>query len=133
MKNHLWNMFANINNGQLAKRSFILHQKKKICEKFLDVLWNEGFILGYKNYFRKVKTYKNNITKIFLKYKNGKPVINTIKPVTKPGRRIYYTAKQIWKMNSKNTLLVFSTNKGLKTLNECKKLKIGGELYIILN
>ena len=133
MKNYLWNMFANINNGQLAKRSFILQQKKKICEKFLDVLWNEGFILGYRNYFQKVKTYKSDTTKIFLKYKNGKPVINTIKPVTKPGRRVYYTAKQIWKMNSKNTLLVFSTNKGLKTLNECKNLRIGGELYIILN
>jgi small subunit ribosomal protein S8 len=126
-------MFANINNGQLAKRSFVLHPKKKICEKFLDVLWNEGFILGYKNYFKTVKTYKKDITKIFLKYKNGKPVINLIKPITKPGRRVYFTAKQIWKMNSKNTLVVFSTNKGLRTLNDCKKLKIGGELYIILN
>jgi small subunit ribosomal protein S8 len=133
MKNYLWNMFTSINNGQLAKRSFILHPKKKICEKFLDVLWDEGFILGYKNYFKKVKTYKKDITKIFLKYKNGKPVINAIKPITKPGRRVYCTAKQIWKMNSKNTLVVFSTNKGLKTLNDCKKLKIGGELYIVLN
>lgn len=133
MKNYLWNMFTNINNGQLAKRSFILNPKKKVCERFLDVLWNEGFILGYTNYFEEIKTYKKDITKIFLKYKNGKPVINKIKSITKPGRRVYYTAKQIWKINSRNTLIVFSTNKGLKTLNECKKLKIGGELYIVLN
>jgi small subunit ribosomal protein S8 len=126
-------MFTSINNGQLAKRSFILHPKKKICEKFLDVLWNEGFILGYRNSYQKITTYKNGITKIFLKYKNGKPVINGIKPISKPGRRIYYTAKQIWKINSNNTLIVFSTNKGLKTLNECKKLGIGGEICIVLS
>jgi len=137
MKNYLWNMFANINNGQLAKRSFVWHPKKKICEKFLDLLWGEGLISGYRSGFQKVNnTYKkNDVTKIFLKYKNGKPVINSIKRVTKPGRRVYYTVKQIWKLNNTGgeVLVIFSTNKGLKTLDECKKLGIGGELYIVLN
>jgi small subunit ribosomal protein S8 len=127
-------MFASINNGQLAKRNFIVHKKKKICEKFLDVLWNEGFILGYKNCFQKTKTGRiNNVTKVLLKYKNGKPVINKIKLVTKPSRRIYYTNKQIWKMKTNETFIIFSTNKGLKTLDECQRLKIGGEPYIVLN
>lgn len=128
MKNYLWNMFSSINNGQLAKRNFIIYKKKKICEKFLDVLWNEGFILGYKNEFQK----KNNLTKIFLKYKNGRPVITQLKLITKPSRRIYYTNKQIWKINSNKTFIIFSTNKGLKTLNECQKLKLGGEPFIVL-
>jgi small subunit ribosomal protein S8 len=127
MKNYLWNMFSSIKNGQLAKRSFILHRNKKICEKFLKILWNEGFILGYKNYHHK------NYIKIFLKYKNGKPTINSLKLITKPGNRIYYSIKQIWKINSNNTFIIFSTNKGLKTIIECKKLKIGGEPYIIID
>ncbi len=126
-------MFASIKNGQLAKRSFILHQKKKICEKFLDVLWNEGFILGYRNCFQKTKNFKNDLTKIFLKYRNGKPAINMIKTITKPGKRVYCKAKQVWKMSSNKTFVIFSTNKGLKTLEECKKLKIGGELYIVVS
>jgi len=79
-----------------------------------------------KKYFK-----NNNNIKIFLKYKNGKPAIKIIKPISKPGRRIYYTIKQIWKIDP-NLVIIFSTNKGLKTLDECKKFKLGGEPYIII-
>ena len=48
MKNHLWNMFATIKNGLTVKKSFVLQPKKKICESILNILWDEGFILGYK-------------------------------------------------------------------------------------
>ena len=41
-------MFSNIQNGQIAKQNCILHRRKKICETFLKILWDEGFILGYK-------------------------------------------------------------------------------------
>lgn len=121
-------MFANIKNGQLAKRSFIFHTRKKICESFLKILWQEGFILGYK-----IDPNDNNRLKIFLKYKNGKPVINSLGLISKPSRRIYYSIKQIWKINSSKSFIIFSTNKGLKSILECKKLKIGGEPFIIIN
>ena len=121
-------MFANIQNGQLAKRSFVIQKRKKICEYILNVLWNEGFILGYK-------LVKNDVTqlKIFLKYDNGKPVIKTLKPISKPGLRIYYSLKQIWKIDTSKTFIVISTNKGVKTIIDCKKLKLGGEPFIIIN
>ena len=122
-------MFANIKNGQLAKRSYILQKKKKLCESFLNILWTEGFIIGYKI---EGKNQKN--LKIFLKYiDNEKPSINNIKVISKPGRRISYSFKQIWKIESNKTLIIFSTNQGLKTLSECKKLQLGGEPFIIIN
>nr|WAK85013.1 ribosomal protein S8 [Amicula sp. isolate GU52X-4 cfCalB7] len=125
MKNYLWNMFASIKNGQLTKRSFIFQNRKKICESFLRIFTEEGFILGYSIESKKIK--------IFLKYKNNKPVIKTIKLVTKPGRRVYCSVKQIWKIDSNKYFILFSTNKGLKTIVECKKFKIGGEPYVIIN
>ena len=128
MKNYLWNMFANIKNGQLAKRNFIFQPRKKICESFLQILWDEGFILGYK-----IDDKNFNKLKIFLKYKNGKPVINSIKLISKPSRRIYYSIDQIWKIDSSKSFIILSTNKGLKSIIECKKLKIGGEPYLIIN
>ena len=128
MKNHLWNMFANIRNGQLVERAFILQSKKKICEAFLSILWDEGFILGYK-----VLKTDLNMLKIFLKYKNGKPVIHSLKVISKPGHRVYYSAKQLWKINSENSLIIVSTNKGLFSLVECKKLKLGGEPFLVIN
>lgn len=126
MKNYLWNMFANIKNGQLTKRSFIFQSRKKICESYLKILWREGFILGYKI------DSKNQI-KIFLKYRNGQPVINSLNLISKPSRRIYYSVKQIWKIDSNKSFIIFSTNKGLKSIIECKKLKIGGEPVLIIN
>lgn len=128
MKNYLWNMFANLKNGQLAKRNFIYQKRKKICEAFLKIMWDEGFILGYT-----VDQQNTDQLKIFLKYNNGKPAINNIKLISTPSKRIYWSVKQIWKINSSKNFLIFSTNKGLKSIVDCKKLKIGGEPYITIS
>jgi len=124
MKHYLWNMFANIKNGQLAKRKFISQQKKKVCESFLKILWDEEFILGYSK--------EGNKLKIFLKYHKGRPAINSLKLLSRPGRRVYYTAKQLWKFNSSKGVIILSTNQGLKSLVDCKKLRIGGEPFLVL-
>ena len=122
-------MFANINNGQMAKKSIIIGPKKKICESFLKILWDEGFISGYR-----VSPLNPNKVEIFLKYtKSGKPAINTLKFLSKPGQRVYYSSKQIWKLDSCKTFIIFSTNKGLKSISECKKIKLGGEPLIMIN
>lgn len=83
-------MFTSIKNGQLAKRDFIYHTRKKICESFLKILWDEGFIAGYKISSRNPKELK-----IFLKYSKNRPVINSIQFISKPGRRIYYSTNQV--------------------------------------
>jgi len=120
-------MFANIKNGLLAKRSFVHQKNKKQCQAFLKHLWSEGFILGYK-----ICDNDPDSLKIFLKYVNGKPAINTIKLITKPGRRVYYSVKQIWKIDARQVSIIFSTHKGLKTIEECKKLNIGGEAFVVI-
>nr|YP_010377463.1 ribosomal protein S8 [Hemiaulus sinensis]QYB23199.1 ribosomal protein S8 [Hemiaulus sinensis] len=127
MKNYLYNMIANIRNGQIVKKSFILQSKKNICESLLNVLWDEGFILGYK-----ISENNPNVLKIFLKYKNGKPAINSLKLISKPGLRVYYSVKQLWKLNINNGTIILSTNKGVMSINECKKLNLGGEPILIV-
>ena len=127
MKNHLYNMIANIRNGQIVNKSFILQSKKNICESLLNVLWDEGFILGYK-----ISGNNPNVLKIFLKYKNGKPAINSLKLISKPGLRVYYSVKQLWKLNTNNGIIILSTNKGIMSINECKKLNLGGEPILIV-
>lgn len=121
-------MFANIKNGYLSKRNIVIQKRKKICEAFLKVLWSEGYISGYA-----INKKNPNELKIFLKYQKDKPAINSLKIISKPSRRIFYSIKQIWKIELSNSLIVFSTNQGLKSLIECKKLNIGGEPFIIVN
>merc|ERR1712226_1804925 len=104
------------------------HQKKtKLSESFLRILWDEGLIVGYK-----IRLKKD--IKIFLKYtSDGKPSINNLKIMTKPGRRVFFSVNQIWGIKSNEFIIIISTNKGLKTLKDCKKLKLGGEPFIAIN
>ena len=120
MKSYLWNMLTSIKNGQMAKKSTVIGPRKNICESSLKVLWNEGFITGYR-----VSKENDNKLEIFLKYtKNGIPAINSMKFLSKPGQRLYYSSKQIWKLDSSKTFIIFSTSRGLKSINECKKKSI---------
>ena len=127
MKNHLWNSVASIKNGLLVKKSFVKTPYKKITEMLLNVLWSEGFILGYKILDTSPKRLK-----IFLKYKKGKPVINSLKSLSKPSLRIYYSVKQLWKFDFNQGFLLLSTSKGFLSISECKKFNVGGEPFFIL-
>ena len=118
-------MFANIKNGQISKKHFIIQRKKNVCIKVLDILWDEGYILGYK--------IGNDHIKIYLKYKDNKPVINSIRTVSKPSNKIYYSIKQIWKIDSSKNFLIISTNKGIMSIIDCKKNNLGGEPLISIN
>lgn len=121
-------MFTNIRNGQIVGRPFVTQKLKKNCEPFLKILWDEGFISGYR-----ICTKTNSISITLKYYNDGRAVINSIKLVTKPSNRVYYSVKQLWKIDSNNSFVILSTIKGLKSITECKKLNIGGEPFITLN
>ena len=127
MHTQVCNMISNIKNSQLANKSFAISNKQKTCEQILNFLWDEGFILGYKI----IKKNPNKL-KIFLKYHKGYPVINSIKIVSKPSLRVYYSLKKIWKLDSSKDVVIISTSKGLLSISECKKKKIGGEPFMII-
>jgi small subunit ribosomal protein S8 len=129
MTKYAFNMFTSIKNSQKSKKISVTVYRKNLCESFLKLLWDEGFIVGYKA----VSLDKTKL-EVFLKYSNtGNPIINSIKFVSKPSRRIYFSIKQIWKLDSSKTFIIFSTSRGLMSINDCKKNKIGGEPLIILN
>ena len=120
-------MFINIKNGQKSKKNSVKLYRKNICEIFLNLLWDEGFINGYRIISREK-------IEIFLKYSNtGDPAINSIKFISKPSRRVYCSVKQIWKLDSNKTFIIFSTIDGLMSIKDCKKKKLGGEPLIVLN
>ena len=108
----------------LQKKNFVIQSSKKASKKILNILWDEGFILGYKESL--------NSLKIFLKYQNGEPSIFLIKILSKPSLRVYFSLNQLWKLNFNNGLIILSTNKGLMSDKECKKKKMGGEPFIVI-
>lgn len=129
MKNNFYNLVSTLKNGMLVKKAFVYQKMEKNSEELLNILWNEGFIMGYKI----LKTEKQfDVLKVFLKYKNQNSVINSIKCISTPGLRVHCSLKNLWKLSFIQGLIIVSTNQGLKTILECKKLKLGGELILLI-
>jgi len=127
MKNKILRIVSSIKNGQLANKPVVKQKSQKNCETLLNILWDEGYILGYK-----IIPQSNTIL-VYLKYNDDKsPAITNFKIVSKSSLKVYYSVKQLWKLNISQTLVILSTNKGLLSLNSCKKLGIGGEPVLII-
>lgn len=122
MKGHFYNLISNLKNGQLVKKAFVINENSTICRKLLDILWDEGFISGYK-------ILPVNKLKIYLKYRNGNSVISSIKVVSKPSLRVYYSVRELQRLKS---FLILTTHKGIKTISNCKRLNVGGEPLVII-
>ena len=115
----LSNLFSKIKNGYLAKKSKIVQQKSKQSISILNILVKEGFIKSYK-------INSKNQLDIYLKYRKNKAVIIEIKRLSKPGKRLYITNKDLYK--NKKGFYIISTSVGILTDLQAKKLNVGGEL-----
>nr|YP_010394533.1 ribosomal protein S8 [Phytophthora pluvialis]UXG56185.1 ribosomal protein S8 [Phytophthora pluvialis]DAZ88580.1 TPA_asm: ribosomal protein S8 [Phytophthora pluvialis]DAZ88970.1 TPA_asm: ribosomal protein S8 [Phytophthora pluvialis] len=115
----LSNLFSKIKNGYLVKKSKIVQQKSKQSINILNLLVKEGFIKSYK-------INSKNQLDIYLKYRKNKAVIIEIKRLSKPGKRLYITNKDLYK--KKKGFYIISTSVGILTDLEAKKLNVGGEL-----
>ena len=120
-------MLSQIKNAQKAKKKYICFRKSNVIILLLNILWIEGFILSYI-----IDANNKNFIKIFLKYKDKIPLITNLKLISKPNLKLYCTVKDLWKINCNSGLIVSSTNKGLLSINSCRKLNIGGELVILI-
>ena len=90
----LSDMLARIKNAHKAKKSQTLCFKSKLNLNVLSVLKDEGYIRDFQN----IEQRKGiSSIKIDLKYYNGTPVIKKIKRISKPGRRVYSSIKNLQK------------------------------------
>lgn len=121
------NFITRIRNASEAKHTKVdipsSNQRKGIAE----LLKKEGFIRNYKV----VADGKQGIMRVYLKYNDkGEPAINTIRRMSRPGRRYYVGHDKIDKVRSGYGVAVLSTNKGIVSGTEAEKLKVGGEYLL---
>ena len=129
MKHHFCNLIACLKNGAIAKKHTVTHVNKKLNRELLILLWEEGYISG----FSEEPSQKTKL-KIFLKYDAEKKAsIKNLQSISKPGKRVYSSVNSFWKLGNCNKLVVISTNQGLKSLNFCKKHRLGGEVLLVMS
>ncbi len=88
-------------------------------------------ILKEENYIEDYEFISDNNQgkiKIVLKYADGKPVINGLKRISKPGLRHYSTAEKLPKVLNGLGIAIVSTSKGVLTDEAARKENVGGEL-----
>jgi small subunit ribosomal protein S8 len=97
----------------------------KLMEDVLKVFQEKGYIESYKV----IEDGNKKFINVTLKYdENGDSVINEVKRISKPGRRVYKGYEDIKNYKNGFGTLVVSTNKGVLANDEAYKLKVGGEV-----
>ncbi len=97
----------------------------RLMEDVLKVFQEKGYIESFKV----VEDGNKKFINVTLKYdENGNSVINELKKISKPGRRVYKGYEDIKRFKNGFGTLVVSTNKGVLANDEAYKLKVGGEV-----
>lgn len=125
MTDPLGDMLTRIRNGQQAKKDSILTPASKLRARVLDVLQREGYIRGYSSADGGTATAA---LRIDLKYFEGKPAIQHVARVSKPGRRVYSGATELPRVRNGLGIVIVSTPKGVLSDAEAREQNVGGEV-----
>lgn len=125
MTDPLGDMLTRIRNSQMRGKSKVSTPASKIRGRVLDVLQSEGYIRGYAQV--EYNTGKAEF-EIELKYFDGTPVIQEIKRVSKPGRRVYASVRNLPTVRNGLGVSILSTPKGVMSDSEARAQNVGGEV-----
>ncbi|MBA5777925.1 30S ribosomal protein S8 [Stappia sp. F7233] len=121
----LGDMITRIRNAQMRRKTKVSTPASKLRARVLDVLQKEGYIRGYSTV--EFDGGKSEL-EIELKYFDGEPVIRTIERISKPGRRVYSSVKNIPHVNNGLGVSILSTPRGVLSDHEAREQNVGGEV-----
>ena len=125
MTDPLGDMLTRIRNAYGRNKSSCLTPASRLRARVLEVLKSEGYIRDFSQ--TDFENGKSEIS-IELKYFDGKPVVREISRVSKPGRRVYVSAKSIPSVANGLGISILSTPKGVMADHEAREQNVGGEV-----
>lgn len=127
MQDTIADMLTRIRNAQSAKKETVAMPSSKIKVSIAKVLKDEGYIDDFK-----VEGDKKPELSISLKYYAGKPVIEKIERVSRPGLRKYCSCDELPTVMNGLGVAIVSTPKGVLTDRHARSLNVGGEVICIV-
>ncbi len=124
MNDPLGDMLTRIRNAQKRGRSAVSTPASKLRVHVLEVLEREGYIRGWAEIEREGRKELD----IELKYYDGAPVISEIRRISKPGRRVYSSVKDLPLVRNGLGISILSTPKGVMSDNDARTENVGGEI-----
>ncbi len=126
MSDPIADMLTRIRNANTAKHDTVDIPASKIKNAMVEILYKEGYIEKYEI----IEEGSFNTIRVTLKYgadKNEK-IITGLKRISKPGLRVYAGKNEIPKVLGGLGIAILSTNQGILTDKEARKLQVGGEV-----
>ena len=123
MTDPIADMLTRIRNGLAAGKTEVVMPYSKLKQAIAQVLKDEGFITD----FAKQEGVKATLS-VDLKYYEGKPVIEKVSRVSRPGLRIYKNKDELPKVMGGLGVAIISTSAGVMTERAARKAGHGGEV-----
>jgi small subunit ribosomal protein S8 len=128
MSDPISDMLTRIRNAQMAEKTNVRMPSSKLKVAIAQVLRDEGYVEGYN-----VSSVGGKPTlEIGLKYYAGRPVIEKMQRVSRPGLRMYKGCDDIPNVMNGLGIAIVSTSKGLMTDRKARANGIGGEVLCIV-
>ena len=124
MSDPIADMLTRIRNAQLVEKSAVTMPASKLKVAIAQVLKDEGYIDGY----RVLEDGGRRELEIGLKYYAGRPVIERIERVSRPGLRIYKGRDAIPQVMNGLGVAIVTTPKGVMTDRKARQNGVGGEV-----
>lgn len=114
-----------VKNAQMARKESVLVPYSRVDHAVLRALAEKRFV---KDVQRKT-VGRRNMLEVRLKYEGGKPRIEGVKIMSKPGRRVYRPYAELKPVRQGFGIAILSTSKGVMSNVEARKQNVGGEYF----
>lgn len=129
MSDPIADMLTRIRNGLSAQKATITMPNSRVKSSIAKVLKDEGYIADYK--ITDFKTHGGSSfinLEIELKYFEGRPVIEELQRISKPGCRVYAAKKELPSIRGGLGVAIISTSKGIMSGKAARAADTGGEV-----
>lgn len=127
MSDPIADMLTRIRNAQGVEKTEVVMPASKLKVAIAGVLKDEGYIDGFR-----VTEEAKPVLEIALRYHGGRPVIEKIERVSKPGLRIYRGKDDIPRVMNGLGIAIVSTSRGVMTDRKARASGVGGEVLCIV-
>lgn len=128
MSDPIADMLTRIRNGQMTEKVSVRMPASKLKKAIAQVLKDEGYIDGFM--VRENEGLPE--MEVALKYYAGRPVIEKIERISKPGLRIYKGRDDLPRVMNGLGVAIVSTSQGVMTDRKARSLGVGGEVLCVV-
>jgi small subunit ribosomal protein S8 len=128
MSDPIADMLTRIRNAQLSEKTSVEVPASRLKAAIAQVLKDEGYVED----FRVRQTDGKPVLDISLKYYAGRPVIEKIERVSRPGLRIYKAKNELPTVMNGLGVAIVSTSRGVMTERKARASGVGGEVLCIV-